>query len=661
MKDIYLTFSFSICSLALSAQLQLHKYYANSAILQRDKPIVIPGIAMPNDSVKVILNEHRAHAITDDKGYFELQLSALPPGGPFILKVSTKDTIIELHDILIGDVWFASGQSNMEWPLIKTENSSDEIRNTSNSNIRFFRVKKNMEFSVIDSVKSSSSWIKGDSNEVRNVSGVAYYFAKKINKETKVPIGIIQSSWGATGIETWMSRKAMEQFPYTKDLLNKADVSKESVASIEAKAKKVFDEWLNKEYRRGIGINERWYLRQSDLSDWKDIYVPGYWEDQLDELKFFDGVVWYRKSFNVSSDFLDKDIRIWLSQIDDHNMCWINGVFIGETVFKDSWTNYRIPMGILKEKGNEIVLRIFDMGDKGGTTGLDTYFDFYPEGNPEIRGRLNGQWKIKTDYQYISNNEVPLSASRFNPNQYYSLVYNAMVYPFKKIPIKGVIWYQGEQNKSNAQQYSSLFPAMINDWRALWGNENLPFYYTQIANHGIIPQAPTESAAAELREAQTMALLLPYTGMACTIDIGNPDDIHPKNKKDVGQRLARHALKNQYGFQDLITDGPQYKNHYVKKDEIILELTNSKGLYTIDGKEPAGFAIAGKDLKFYWAETALVKNKDKFDIKLKNGSVSAPVYIRYAWADSPLVNLVNAHGLPVYPFRTDNLKRTTEQ
>ncbi|MEN1785290.1 MAG: sialate O-acetylesterase [Bacteroidota bacterium] len=637
------------CTPKKPAFLKLHGYVGESAVFQRDKPITIKGFSNANTTISATLGLESIQTEADEKGYFSLKFAPLTSQVDLTLTISTADTLAQFKDIAIGDVWFASGQSNMEWPLSKTDSATVEVRKDPSPNLRFFTTPRNMAFSPIDTLASPQHWIKSNDSTVLDVSGVAYHFAKKIQASTQIPIGVVISSWGGTNAETWLSEKTTAQFPYLQKRLQTIPKD-QSISEIQERRAHALQNFVENTFHKGIGLDEKWYLPQTDLTEWKNIRVPGYWEDQDDTLKDFDGAVWYRRSFDLIAGFAGKDILIWLSRTDDHNQVWINGTFIGETFNKETWTNYLVPAEILKETDNEIVMRIFDTGGKGGTTGLDAYFDFYPEEDTSVRGRINGIWLSRRGVAYQNKNSSDLNLAQIGPNEYPTLLFNAMVHPYQGMSFKGVIWYQGESNKEEAYRYRKVFPSLIKDWRVFFQESALPFYFVQIANFGAIDTQPIPSAGAELREAQAIALELPYTGMASTLDIGDAQDIHPRNKKDVGLRLARHALQNEYGFKNQYPYSPGYLSHVVNNGKMIVTFQNAERLETNDGNPPNAFAIAGADGLFKWAEATIKGNT----VILHHPTIKEPVHVRYAWGDAPVINLFNAKGLPVNPFRTDS-------
>ncbi len=639
-----------------SAPLKLNSYLTTNAVFQRDQPLRIIGKGQPGQSVEIEWLGRKYYAKIDMQGNLDFQLPAQKAGGPFHLLVSNTDTTIFIQNILVGDVWFASGQSNMRWPLEKAEGGDEEIATADLDQIRFLMAPRRMEFYPVNDWDEQIYWEVGTGEQLSKYSAVAYFFAKKLHSETGIPIGIIDANWGGSIIETWMSDDALRPFEVFDFDLHLLKSKIFPLKETEKRTQATFNTWREKEYKKGIGLELKWYEGQIDLSEWKSLEVPGYWEDQLPEYAEFDGAMWYRRNFDLPKEFLGHDIRIWLGQIADHNICWINGEYIGETYFSKTWTNYLAPKELLEEKDNEIVLRVYNVEGKGGLPGLDTFYDFYPEGNKAKRGRLNGEWMVRPGAKFEPQINESLSISTFSPNDYPTLLFNGMVFPFRNFPVKGVIWYQGESNKINAYFYRQLFPAMIQDWRNLWQSEKMPFYYVQIANYGVVEDEPSDSPSAELRDSQHLTRATPHTGMVVTIDIGDPDDIHPTNKKDVGERLARHALYNEYGQSMIIRDGPVYKSHVRKGKKLIVSFENAEGLQVPNNQAPLAFEIAGKKEEFVKAK-ARIKN-DK--IELWHPDVIKPIYIRYAWSESPVVNTTNAENLPMYPFRTDKKRLITQ-
>ncbi|MEP6682132.1 MAG: sialate O-acetylesterase, partial [Parafilimonas sp.] len=379
----------------------------------------------------------------------------------------------------------------------------------------------------------------------------------------------------------------------------------------------------------------------TDISDWKTMNQPSHWEDN--ELKDYDGSVWFRKSYDSFPKDFFGNANINLGQVDDYHICWVNGIKVGEAYGNMNMTTFKIPDSIIKPKDNIVVVRVFDAGGKGGMYNM--FWTPY----------WAGEWKYKKGVQIdASKFKKPLVANAYifgTP----TILYNANIAPLTQLSIKGFIWYQGEANTGRAEEYKQLFPAMIKDWREQFNQGDLPFLFVQLPNLGKDPTEPEQSEWAEEREAQAAALSLQNTGMAVTIDVGEADNLHPHNKLVVGNRLGATALKVAYGIDSMHTS-PLYKNMHVDGDSIVIEFTDNficKDKYGY----VHGFAIAGNDSVFHWAK-AYVKNN--YSIVVYNSNVTSPVAVRYLWSDSPNdVDLYNKQGLPVAPFRTDNYKELT--
>lgn len=377
-----------------------------------------------------------------------------------------------------------------------------------------------------------------------------------------------------------------------------------------------------------------------DDSHWMDMKLPTLWEDA--GLNGLDGFVWFRKEIELPEEMASEGMILHLGQIDDSDITWINGIKVGEMQKKPSENRiYKVSPDILKPGRNVITVRVEDTGGGGGFKGMAEEMKVV---NDNLEIPLAGIWKFR-----MSSSEINISS--LEPNSFPALLFNGMIHPFINYSVKGAIWYQGEENTSRAYQYRTLFPLMIRDWRKQWNNPDMPFLFVQLANYMQPSSEPGESEWAELREAQLMTLHLPHTGMAVIIDIGEAGDIHPRNKQDVGKRLALAALKVAYK-QDIVYSCPLFEKMTVSGNEVILEFNNvGGGLKAYDHYGYVkGFTIAGADRKFYWAKAYIDQNK----VVVSSDKVAVPVAVRYGWADNPEdVNLYNAEGLPASPFRTD--------
>lgn len=624
---------------SLQATIRLPHIFSDNMVLQRDKPIKLWGWADKNESVEVNFMSQTKKVKSDKSGYWTLYLDQVAVGGPYTLEVKGKNNSITLHNILMGDVWLCSGQSNMEMPVHgwgSVYNYEEEIKNAEYPQIRAFNVAKNMN--AEPEKDFNGAWTVCSPQTVANYSAVGYFFAQKLNRELNIPIGIINSSWGGTEIESWISGDTFSKLP---------DQFQDKYKNIKITNLNQFikDNESNKGlYLEAIqndpGIVDKWFAPSTDASSWDKMQIPQVWENVLGDI---DGIVWFKYNLSLPESEEGKPATIQLGTIDDDDIVWINGIKIGETRGYAANRLYDIPSGVLKSGQNTITVKVTDNSGGGGIYGdsdnlyLKTYNRKYS---------LSGEWLYKIAVTNVDFNFINIS-----PNMYYALLYNAMINPIVQLPIKGTIWYQGESNASQAYDYRTLFPTLINNWRSKWGYE-FPFYWVQLANYMGKDKMPQESEWASLREAQTMALSLPQTGQAITTDIGDADDIHPRNKQDVGLRLALLALNKTYSMNNIVSAGPTFKSMSVDGNKVIIEYNNAEQGLIVKNKYNyiEGFAVAGADQKFVWAQAFLDGDK----VVVSSEQVSNPVAVRYSWSNNPDVNLFNGSGLPAAPFRTDN-------
>ena len=643
------------CDVAPKVPVNLSKLFSSHMVIQRNQDIHIFGTATPGIKVKAELAGNNSNAKVDKDGKFNILLPELKAGGPYELVIYTKDTIIRLNDILIGDVWVCSGQSNMEFKLKDSKRAHETLTNPRSDQIRMVNVPRDVEFKPLNEFRNNMQWYSAETDSLKEFSAVGYYFAEELQSKLGIPIGLIGSNWGGTAIEAWTQTQALDSFPQFKERINYIKNTAASVKEIEGAGEKEFDRVNEKLFASGVGITQEWFSPTHNTADWKSINVPGFWEKQISGMEDFDGVVWFKKEFDLPEDFAGKDIDIWLSQIHDYDITWLNGIKIGENYSPFEWRGYTAKDSIVKEKNNVLIVRVYNRKFNGGFDGVPAYFDCYPVGEKEKAISLSGAWSYRIAKEIKDTLDIPLSSKKYGPNDFPSMLNNAMINPMTGFPVKGAIWYQGEANADKAFLYRKTFPAMIKNWRQQWNIGNFPFYFVQLANYGQENGKPGDSFWAELREAQTMTLSLPNTGMATTIDIGNPIDIHPLNKKDVGLRLAYNALDKTYDIETVYS-GPMYSKFTIDNSEVILEFTNvGSGLVTNNEKNPQEFIIAGEDQVFYPAIAKIVNNT----IVIKSNKVMEPVSVRYAWKNSPEVNLYNKDGLPAIPFRTDNWESVT--
>lgn len=638
MKSIVLIVICTLSSVAVAANVSLPNIFTDNMVLQRDRPVKVWGWAAKGESVTVRFNGQVKKAKADNSGKWLITLDPLAHGGPFEMTVAGKNTVF-FRNIMVGDVWICSGQSNMEWTLNNTRDAKEEIAQSSYPSIRLFTIAKATSYRELDNVKGQ--WQVCDPTTSGDFSAVAYFFARKLHADLNVPIGLINSSWGGTNIQTWMSWDLMQQ----KDQYKHADISqleKES-ASMNEKRNQFLEAM-----KSDRGEKEKWNDPATISSGWKTMKVPQLWEQT--EVGNADGIVWFKKEVDIPSSMQGKQVKLSLGTIDDNDITYINGERVGATNAYNEDRVYNVNGNILKTGKNFIVVKVSDFGGGGG---------FYGDPAKLWVGTDEQHISLAGDWQYnVSVSNVSMGIRDFGPNSFPSQLYNAMIHPIINYSIKGGIWYQGESNTWEAYNYRSLFSDMIRDWRSKWGYE-FPFLWAQLANFMKPAESPSQSDWAELRDAQNVTLALPATGQAVLIDIGEANDIHPRNKQDVGLRLALAAEKVAYN-KDIVYSGPVYRSMTVEDNKIILSFSNiGTGLMAKDRYGYLrGFSIAGIDQKFVWAKATIEGDK----VIVYSDSVAAPHAVRYAWADNPDdANFYNREGLPASPFRTDNWKLVTQK
>ena len=621
-----------------SADVKLPLIFQSNMVVQRGKPIPVWGSADPNEKIELSMNGQSIKVTANKKGKFRAEFSALPAGGPYNIVIIGKNTIT-LQDVMVGDVWICGGQSNMQWNVSQTGYQEADSNFLRTADVRMFTVQVDTDYMPRDDIKGGE-WKKLSTDNINSFSAVAYHFGKFLHKELNVPIGLISDNLGATAVETWMSNEALRQFPQFEQMIGPIVKDGKSFAQLHSSFEKVKKDW-DKHYYKGTGFEEEWFKPETGVNDWKPIKASGNTWEQVEDLATYDGAVWFRTTFDLPQNFSGESFPISLMQIDDYDIAWVNGHKIGETYGRHNHRNYSVPSNILKEKGNVLVIRVYDNGGIGGFTTSEFW------GNPI----LWGDWLYKKDESLNLEKARKPNLPNATPFSSPGVLYNANIAPLTSFPITGAIWYQGESNADRAYEYRELFPAMIKDWRKQWKQGDFPFLFVQLANYEAESEHPKQSDWAELREAQWMTLSLPNTGMATAIDIGEANDIHPKNKEDVGKRLGLAALKIAYG-KDTVYSGPTFKSMKVEGGNAIIEFDNlGTGLTTKDKYGYVrGFQMAGADKKFHWAKATIEGNT----VIVTCSKVSAPVAVRYAGDNNPgPLDLYNKEQLPAVPFRTD--------
>jgi sialate O-acetylesterase len=654
-KRIFLIALFNLISILPGiAEVKLPAIISSNMVLQRDTDVVLWGWADAGEkiSIKSSWIEKAMNFKADKEGAWKVKMKTTNSKEPQTITIKSKTSLIVLDNVLFGEVWICSGQSNMEWSLIKTEKGFDEMINAENSNIRLLDLERNYSFEPGRNIKSNG-WMLCSSENVGDFSAVAYYFGKSLQKDLDCPIGLISTNWGGTCIETWISNEGCQGDTVLKKWLESSftvnfDELKQKSREKMAAFLKSRDKALGKDTEPHEYSKEKYNDQQ-----WKEIILPNYWRNT--EVGSFKGIAWIRKYFYLPQEYTPQTANLHLGKIDDSDIAWINGTVVGQTYYQSKLSrNYNVPKEILKPGVNSIVVRIENYSGHGGIYGDYKELKLVCQEN-EIP--LYGKWKFFAEDLSIPRKPKDPEANIVHPNDYPSLLYNAMIHPLIQYKIKGAIWYQGESNAQNIERairYKKLLSTMITDWRTHWGQGDFPFLIVQLANYRKPQQIPKEEAWPYLRESQAKVVKeVANTGMACIIDIGDETDIHPRNKNDVGKRLALNALKIGYG-KDVEYSGPTFKNVSFKanKAEIAFEHTTNglkvKNKYGYIN----GFAVAGPDKIFHFAKAEIIGPNL---IAVTSKQVKNIIAVRYAWSDNPgEANLYNGDGLPALPFRTDD-------
>lgn len=618
---------------AVQAAPTLPLLFADGAVLQRDQPMPVWGWATPGASLQVGFDGHQAQARADAQGRWKVLLPAHAAGGPYALSVQGDGATLTVRDVLVGDVWLASGQSNMEFQLAQARDAAREIAAAHDPQLRHFKVPKAWATSA-QAHLPGGDWRAATPANAGQFSAVAYVFARELRQATGVPIGIIDSTWGGSAIEAWMDAPSQGLEP-------QALATQMAALDAEDARQRAITEQRVARWPAVHGDPD-WSAVALDDGDWDRIAVPGAWENA--GYPGMDGVAWYRVSFTLSAAEARAGVSLGVGRIDDADVTYVNGREVGRTAQYNVARVYTVAPAQLHAGKNQLAVRVTDLGAGGGIQGEPAALFVQPVGG--ARRAFDGQWRFRPA-------AVTVSADA-DKNQKPTLLYNAMIRPLQAFPVKGVIWYQGESNAFNAAtalKYREQFPAMIQAWRAERGQPQLPFLWVQLANFRSGADAGDSSPWALLREAQSRTLALPATAQAVIIDVGNPDDIHPTDKQSVGHRLALAARHVAYG-ESLAYAAPAYEQARFSEDAAVVsfDLHGSALAVRGGGSEVQGFALAGQDRIFRPARARI----DGDHVVVHADGVPHPVAVRYGWSDNPAdADLVSREQLPVSPFRSD--------
>jgi sialate O-acetylesterase len=637
------------CSTNQKLKLEMVPLFSDNMVLQQQKEIPVWGIAPPYSKVSVLFRKQFVKTKADENGKWIVRLKPENVGRNETLTVKCRNKKILCKNVAVGEVWIASGQSNMEVSLVNNwgpvNNGIQEASNASYPDIRLFIVNRNSSVEPVDTI-SSDGWKPCSPEIVKNFSAVAYFFGRELYNQLHIPVGLIESAWGGTVAEAWTSAESLELMEDFTSYVQKIRSLPKNIDGQQKQFEKDDFQMHIEMSRKDPGImGKDTIFKTIGVNDagWSTMNLPGLWENS--SFGVFDGSVWFRKHIELPIEMSRKKMVLNIGPSDDFDEAWVNGVKVGQSGFWGEPRHYPIREGIIKYGDNVITLRVSDFQGAGGFNGKPE--NFYLSGPDNFILDLSGEWLIHAGY---NKREIESMAMKPGDSNRPTTLFNGMINPLIPYSFKGVIWYQGESNTGMAWQYRDLFPTLIKDWRNHWKAGDFPFYFVQLANHMQRNDQPVDDMWAELREAQTLALQQPNTGMAVTIDIGDALNIHPGNKQDVGKRLALWALNKNYQI-DIPFSGPLYKSCEILGDKIFIRFDHIyNGLSASGHSKLTGFAIAGDDKMFHWADATISGNSVIVSCK----DVVNPVAVRYAWSSNPECNLVNSANLPASPFRTDD-------
>ena len=644
-KIIFFLTLISINSLAQNKANHTFRFaqlFSNHIVFQRDKPIKIWGYSEPNETIEVFFNAQKSTVLANSEGKWMVELPAMPAGGPHDIRVKNKEKEKTIGDVLIGEVWLCSGQSNMEWRVKQADGATDEIAKANYPQIRHFEVPHTVEFEPQTDLKYGD-WRVCSPQNVGEFTAVGYYFAKELYEKLNVPIGLIHSSWGGSQVEGWISKNAMqgsEVLQYYPPIMSK-NWDEDAEHWRKNLIQKVYGD---KNYNVQNVKSSNYLKKDYDYSKWLKVSLGGAFDWQ--GIWAFRGNYFLQKETELPQSIKEESVLNFGSNNNKMDL-YINGklIFSGKN---EKNISVKIPRNTWRQGKNSILVKISTDNNPVSEAGIfGEALDFNIE-TAQSKIPLNNQnwnmcpvWDEPMQFAHLMNNVG-------------TTLYNAMIAPLIPYSIQGAIWYQGESNADRAYQYRESFPLMIQNWRNDWKDE-FPFLFVQLSSYGSNQNSNQGSNWAELREAQTMTLQLPKTGMTVTTDIGNPNDIHPKNKKDVGKRLALNAMKVAYNNSKII-QSPMYKQVQFSENKAVVTFENFGSSLIAKGSELKGFEIAGDDKKFYYAQAKIEENT----IIVSSPNVNKPVSVRYGWSNAPIdANLFNQEGLPASPFRTDSWEGIT--
>jgi len=642
-----------VSAVLAEAKVKLPSVLSDGMVLQRERPVKIWGTADAGESVQVKFLKSATPsgvrggklkavytAAADENGKWQVVLPAMKAGGPY--EMTVNDLVVK--DILVGDVWLCSGQSNMELNVSRVaDRFGKETADYENPMIRYVKTPYGNNLHGPEEDIDRMSWTALTRESAPSFAALPYFFAIEMYNETKVPVGIINSSWGGSSIEAWMSEEALQEFPRNlreRDLFN----SDEYKALMNKAGGMMSRFWSLSLYKGDEGLHSpiKWYEPELDDSGWETVDVFSY---RLGDRNGYpvSGSHWFRQNLRLTSTQAGKDAILRLGCMVNADSVYVNGTFVGTTSYQYPPRIYKVPASVLRAGENLVTVRLINSGGRPSFV-KDKPYCLALDGDTV---RLSERWKYKLGC------EMPAQRGGVSFQNIPTGMYNSMISPLRNCTFKGALWYQGETNSGRPNEYEALLTAMLKDWRVKLADENLPFFIMQLPNFMQTHQQPAESGWASMREAQRqVALKLPNTSLVVAIDLGEWNDIHPLNKKELARRTALQVKKNVYGRKDIVPSGPMCTVASVEDGKVIISF--EEGTDDLVPETPLkGFALAGPDGRFRWAEAMVEGNK----VIVRSRDVPQPVKVRYAWDDNPQeANLKNKAGLPASPFQMDLLK-----
>ncbi len=615
--------------------------FGDNMVLQRGKPNTIWGWSEPGDHIRVQIGRKTAKGVAGKDRRWQVKIQPPPAGGPYTIRITGHETV-ELQNVLVGDVWLCGGQSNMQLPLRFTRNGEDEVKAANYPEIRFFAVEGHPAYRPVDVI--AGTWKVVSPETADRVSAVAYYFARKIQNEIHVPIGLVVDALGGTPAEAWTSAEALRP-------LHDFDIPLAEVQRLAAEGAPEYGNYVMHWYDEyDIGLKGNWAAPELDDSNWKPVDIPG----GFAELGVPDtpAVAWFRKEIVLPDPLPAGRALVFLGSIERMDSVYINGQFVGGSSWVENPRVYFLPEGVLKPGRNVVAIRVLKTKPDGGFLGKPEELHLVLGDKTSIP--LAGKWKGMLSVDARPPHPLPIAYENWPVMP--AVLYEGMLRPIAPLAITGALWYQGEQNSDRGYQYRKILPVMIADWRELFGQGNFPFYIVSLPAFQHRSATPVDDTWAETRESQALtAATVPNSCLAVTIDTGDPDSIHSKDKQPVGERLALCALAKYYG-EKVVYAGPTLTSVDRLPGSIRLHFANTDGGLVVKGQELEEFSIAGEDRKWYWADAHIEGDT----VVVSSPSVPNPKEVRYAWQSNPAATLFNGAGLPAGPFRTDTWPGMTE-